>query len=199
MKIGYMRESATGPTLAEQQALLRLAGIVDFGRDAPVYVDRRRKGPADSTPERGKMLRHLRPGDVVVIAKATRLGTTRADVLQAMAAITARGARIHDAGAGEDVQLHPDAVRTIAFAERAESGAKRESAARMRARKVALGATGGRPERLRGNTKAAAAAAWADLTKTARDVAVEFNVGVRTLYRLFGPKGTPRFGRKADA
>jgi DNA invertase Pin-like site-specific DNA recombinase len=199
MKIGYMRESAAGPTLAEQQALLRLAGIVDFGRDAPVYTDRRRKGPADATPERAKMLRHLRPGDVVVIAKATRLGTTRAAVLRAMADITARGASVHDVEVGEDLRLHPDAVRAIAFADRAESGAKRESAARMRTRQVALGATGGRPERLRGNAKAAAAAAWADLTKTARDVAAEFNVGARTLYRLFGPKGTPRFGKKPQA
>ncbi|MCG7363512.1 hypothetical protein MHZ93_19825 [Roseomonas sp. ACRSG] len=86
----------------------------------------------------------------------------------------------------------------MTFLDRGESGAKREQAARMRARKVALGATGGRPERLQGNTKAAAAAAWADLSKTVRDVAVEFNVGARTLYRLFGPKGTPRFGKKAQ-
>jgi DNA invertase Pin-like site-specific DNA recombinase len=198
MKIGYMRESAAGPSLAEQQALLRLAGIEDFSRHAPVYTDRRRKGPTATTPERDAMVRILRPGDVVIIAKATRLGTSRADVLKAMAAITARGAAIHDAEVGQDVQLHPDAVPAIAFADRAESGAKREQAARMHVRKVALGVTGGRPERLQGNTKAAAAAAWADLTKTVQQVAVEFNVGARTLYRLFGPKGTPRFGKKAQ-
>jgi hypothetical protein len=75
-------------------------------------------------------------------------------------------------------------------------GLKREQAARMRQRKAALGATGGQPERLQDDTKAAAAAAWADLTKTARDVALEFNVGARTLYRLSGPKGMPRFGKK---
>jgi DNA invertase Pin-like site-specific DNA recombinase len=198
VKIGYMRLCAAGPTLAEQQALLHQAGIVDFGRDAPVYVDKPRRGPVATTPERDKMVRHLRPGDMVVIAKASRLGT-RADVLQAMAAIAARGASVHDAEVGEDVRLHPDAVRAIAFADRAESGAKRESAARMRARKGALGATGGRPEWLRCNTKAAAAAAWADLSKSARQVAEEFNVGARTLYRLFEPKGTPRFGTMADA
>jgi DNA-binding phage protein len=44
----------------------------------------------------------------------------------------------------------------------------------------------------------AAAAAWADLTKTAAQAAEEFNVGARTLYRLFGPKGTPRFGKKSE-
>jgi len=198
MKIGYMRLCAAGPSLAEQEALLRQAGIVDFGRDAPVYTDKPRRGPVATTPERDKMVRYLRPGDVVVIAKASRLGTTRADRLETLASITKRGASIYDADAGETVHLQPEAIRAMAFLDRAESGAKRESAARMRARQVALGATGGRPERLRGNTKTAAAAAWVDLTKTARDVAVEFNVGVRTLYRLFGPKGTPRFGKKPE-
>ncbi|WP_158600857.1 recombinase family protein [Teichococcus wenyumeiae] len=191
-----MRESVAGPTLAEQEALLRQAGIKNFGRDAPVYIDKLRRGPVATMPERDKMVRYLRPGDVVVIAKASRLGTTRADRLQTLAAITKRSASIYDADTGEGVQLQPEAIRAMAFLDRAESGSKREVAARMRARKVALGATGGRPERLQGKTKAAAAVAWADLTKTARDVALEFNVGARALYRLFGPKGTPRFGRK---
>lgn len=196
VKIGYMRECAAGPTLTEQEALLRQAGIVDFSRHAPVYVDKRRKGPTATTPERDNMVRILRPGDVVVIAKASRLGTTRADRLQTLATITQRGASLYDADTGEAVQLQPEAIRAMAFLDRAESGLKREHAARMRQRKVALGATGGRPERLRGNTKAAA---WADLTKTARDVALEFNVGARTLYRLFGPKGTPCFGKRGSS
>jgi DNA invertase Pin-like site-specific DNA recombinase len=160
VKIGYMRLCAAGPTLAEQEALLRQAGIVDFGRDAPVYIDKPRRGPVATTPERDKMVRYLRAGDVVVIAKASRLGTTRADRLQTMAAITKRGASIYDADTGEAVQLQPEAIQAMAFLDRGEGGAKREQAARMRARKVALGATGGRPERLQGNTKAAAAAAW---------------------------------------
>ncbi|MCG7363510.1 hypothetical protein MHZ93_19815 [Roseomonas sp. ACRSG] len=69
VKIGYMRESAARPSLAEQEALLRQAGIVDFGRDAPVYIDKPRRGPVATTPERDKMVRYLRPGDAVVIAK----------------------------------------------------------------------------------------------------------------------------------
>lgn len=104
MKIGYMRESAAGPTLAEQQALLR-------------------------------------------------------------------GASVHDADTGEAVQLQPEAIQAMTFLDRGESGAKREQAARMRARKVALGATSGRPERLQGNTRTAAVAAWTDLAKTARAMA----------------------------
>jgi hypothetical protein len=43
MRIEYMRESTAGPSLAEQQALLRLAGIEDFSRNAPAYTGRRRK------------------------------------------------------------------------------------------------------------------------------------------------------------
>jgi hypothetical protein len=39
-KIGYMRESAASPTLAEKEALLRQVGIEGFGRDAPVYIDK---------------------------------------------------------------------------------------------------------------------------------------------------------------
>lgn len=58
--------------------------------------------------------------------------------------------------------------------------------------------TGGRPERLQSNAKAAAAVAPADLTKTARSVDVEFNLSAQTLYRLVGPKGTPCFGKKAQ-
>jgi hypothetical protein len=36
VKIGYMRESAAGPALAEQEALLRQAGIEDFCQDSLV-------------------------------------------------------------------------------------------------------------------------------------------------------------------
>jgi hypothetical protein len=98
-------------------AAARQAGIVDFGRDAPVYVDKPRRGPVATTPERDKMVRHLRPGDVVVIAKASRLGTTRADRLQTMAAITKRGASASMTQIpARTVQLQPDAIRAIAFA-----------------------------------------------------------------------------------
>jgi DNA invertase Pin-like site-specific DNA recombinase len=193
-----MRESASGPTLAEQEALLRQAGIVDFAKHAPVYIDKPRRGPVRGTPERDKLLRALRPGDVVVIARATRLGTSRADVLGALAAITKAGCVVLDVQAEEEVSFPPEAFQCLVFLERAERDARRESTARMRAHKVAMGALGGRPERLQGPRKKAAADAWADLTKTVAQVAEEFNVAPRTLYRLFGAKGTPRFGKKAQ-
>jgi hypothetical protein len=88
------------------------------------------------------MVHYLRPGDVAVIAKASRLGTTRSDRLQTMAAITKRGASIYDADTGEGVQLQPKAIWAMASLDRAESGFKRELAARMQAWKVALSATG---------------------------------------------------------
>jgi hypothetical protein len=136
------------------------------------------------------MVRYLRPGDVAVIAKASRLGTTRSDRLQTMAAITKRGASIYDADTGKGVQSSPK-----------PSGPWLLSTA-PRAGRQHAGVEGGterdRPERLQGNTKSAAAAAWVDLTKAARDVAVECNVGARTLYRVFGPKGRSALAERTD-
>jgi uncharacterized phage protein gp47/JayE len=130
VKIGYMRERVSGPVLAEQEALLRQAGIVDFSRDAPVYTDKHRRGLTGTTPERDKLIRSPRPGNVVVIARASRLGTSRSDVLAVLAEITRRGGARRRGRRG--CAAAPDALRAIAFADRAESGAKREQLARMR-------------------------------------------------------------------
>ncbi len=179
---------------------MRTAGILDFSKRAPVWIDRqteRRPQPTeDATPALTDAIAALQLGDELVIASAAVLGSTRNAVLRAIEAIGKRGATLYDASATQSVTWHPDALTVIAFAERAESETRRRVTAKARERKVELGVTGGAPTRLQGQRLEQARERWADLSTSARQVAEEFEVGVRTLYRLFGPKGTPNFGRK---
>lgn len=197
MRLGYIRLSRAGPTRSEQEAALRAAGLDDFSADGPVYVDaepRKRTPPGeDATPARSAAIHALRPGDELVIATASRIGATRADVLAALAAVTRAGAAVFDASAGATVRYHQDAAAAIAFAERAESEGQRERAAR--ARKGITRRAGPQPA-LTGKQLKEAEKLWTNPETSARQVADATGASVRTLYRRFGPKGTPVFGRK---
>ena len=192
-----MRLDKSGPDRAAQEAALRAAGLNDFGADGPVYVDlpppKRIKPGVDPLPGRTLLLRALQGGDDVAIHSAARLGATRGDVLAVLGAIGEAGAAVWDCQAGEAVKPHPEALAMIRFAERAESQGQQERAAKAR-RNITHRA--GPPAALTGKKLAAAKVAWGDPEKAARQVAEECGASVRTLYRLFGPKGTPVFGRK---
>ena len=197
MRLGYIRIDRAGPSRDEQEAALRAAGIEDFGPDGPVYVDappKRRPQPgADAQPALGEAVRALREGDELAIHSPARLGATRGAVLAALEQIGRAGAAVYDCADGAVVRFHPDAAAAIRFAAEAESQGQRERAAKARrgiTRKV------GPPAALAGKRLADAKAAWSNPETSAQQVADQFKVGVRTLYRRFGPKGTPLFGKK---
>ncbi len=198
MLFGFMREMKGLPSLREQREILFAAGAHDFGEDGKVYVvlSEKRKPKKGARDPWQDMLLALRPGDDVMIAAAYVLGGARSNVLKALREIGDRGANVIDAGAGETITYSPEGLAMIAFAERAETQMRSGILKRARLSKLEKGAMGGGPIKLKGKNKEAAAAAWADLSKTAKDVCQEFGVSPSTLYRLFGPKGTPVFGRK---
>jgi DNA invertase Pin-like site-specific DNA recombinase len=198
MRLGYIRIDRAGPSRNEQEAALRLAGVEDFTPDGPVYVDaapkKRAQPGADATPARTEAVRALREGDELAIHSAGRLGTTRDDVLRALEGVTAAGGAVWDCEAGQAVRWHPDARIAIAFAERAESQGKRQRAANAR---KGITRRPGRSPALTQAQQKRAKDLWANPETTARQVADATGASERTLYRLFGPKGTPLFGRKS--
>jgi hypothetical protein len=197
MRLGYIRVDRAGPTREEQEAALRAAGLEDFTADGPVYVDappKRRPQPgADAQPALAEAVRALRADDEIAIHSPARLGATRGAVLDALERIGQAGAAVYDCAAGAVVRFHPDAAAAIRFAAEAESQGQRERAAKARrgiTRKV------GPPAALSGKRLADAKGAWTNPETSAQQVADASGASVRTLYRLFGPKGTPLFGKK---
>lgn len=84
--IGYSRVSTQGQDLAQQRASLRAAGC---GR----VFEEKVSGANRDRPELGRLLDHLRVGDVVAVTRLDRLARSTRDLLEI-------AERIKDAGAG---------------------------------------------------------------------------------------------------
>src|SRR5208282_881077 len=199
MDLAYIRETAGMPSRKAQEAKLREAGIEDFGDEAPVWIDkamkRRPQPPKDAWPELTEALRALREGDRLVIACAAIIGGSAGQVLPVLQEIGRRGAKLYDAEEMALIAWHPDAFEVLSFAQRSESQTRLLVMKKAREAKVAAGATGGAPIKLKGKTLEAARARWLDLTLSAREASDATGVSESTMRRLFGPKGTPVFGR----
>lgn len=199
MDLSYIRETAGLPSRKEQEAALRSVGIEDFGDEAPVWIDRamkRRPQPLkDAWPDLTEALRALREGDRLVIACAAVLGGSTGAVLPVLQEIGRRGATLYDVEAGKQIAWHPDAFEVLAFAERAESQTRKLVLKKAREGKIAAGAVGGAPIKLKGKALEAARERWMDLAQTAKEASDATGVSESTMRRLFGPKGTPVFGR----
>lgn len=201
MKRGYIRVSKAGPSLEDQRAALARAGITDQSDGGPVYVDAeakgRRKGGADARlVERARALLSLRAGDVLVVHSLARLGTSTPDTMAVLGEIAMRGASLYLAAAGRALAWHPDAAEIVAAVADAERERRQEIAAKARRAAADMGAVRGPARSLALGRRQAAAAAWADVLLTAAQVEAQTGIPVRTLYRMFGPRGTPRFGGK---
>lgn len=197
MRRGYIRLSKAGPSFEDQQKALANAGIDDFSEYGPVYVDEisKRRNPL-ILPARFEAIRSLEAGDELVVASASRLGTSTGDVLDAMKAIADRKAALYDVETGETVIWHPDATKVIDYARRAEGENRKEIGAKMRQSREASGRIGGAPEKLSGAALKEAKRLWADTTLSSSQVAEKIGVNVRTLYRRLGDRGGKQFGSK---
>jgi len=199
MDLGYIRETAGMPSRKAQEDKLREAGIEDFGEEAPVWIDRamkrRPQPPKDPWPELTEALRALREGDRLVIACAAIIGGSAGQVLPVLQEIGRRGAKLYDAGEKALISWHPDAFEVLSFAQRAESQTRLLVLKKAREAKVAAGAVGGAPIKIKGKALEAARARWLDLTLSAKEASEATGVSESTMRRLFGPKGTPVFGR----
>lgn len=194
MRRGYIRLSKAGPSLSEQQELLRGAGVDVEDASGPVYVD---QAEDKARSQRGSAIRSLREGDELVIATASRLATTKLEALAVLEQIGRRGAALLIADSEQRVTWQPEAESAIAFAVAAEEEARHEVAAAMRRRKAEVGARSGPVPKLTGKKAERAKLIWLDSTISGAEAAAKIGISVPTLHRMFGPRGTPRFGRKA--
>lgn len=200
MKLAYIRETAGLPSRKAQIEALRGAGVEDFGDEAPVWIDkaaqkRRSQAKQATWPELTEALRALREGDELVIACAAVIGGSTGAVLPVLQEIGRRGAKLYDAEEGALIAWHPDAFEVLAFAQRTENLTRRLVLKKAREGRIATGALGGAPIKLKGKALEAARARWLDLSQTAKEASDATGVSESTMRRLFGPKGTPVFGR----
>jgi len=84
--IGYARVSTQGQGLTQQHAALLKAGCTRI-------FEEKISGAKRDRPELGRLLDHLRPGDVVTVARLDRLARSTRDLLEI-------AERIKEAGAG---------------------------------------------------------------------------------------------------
>jgi DNA invertase Pin-like site-specific DNA recombinase len=85
--IGYARVSTDGQTLDAQQAELTAAGCTR------IFAEKI-SGARSDRPQLGKLLKALKPGDVVIIAKLDRLARSTRDLLDIAHEIGEAGASI---------------------------------------------------------------------------------------------------------
>jgi DNA invertase Pin-like site-specific DNA recombinase len=180
MDIGYLRLQKSGPTREEQDAALSAAGVV-LDITASLYVEPMpKRGRTATYDQRAEAIQALREGDRLVIHSAPRLGSTEAEIRQAAADVSAKGAVIWDCSAGLEIRHHPDAGRLIAWAAAGALLAAQERLAKARRGITRRGVT---PLALTGKRLARARELWGDLDMSAASIAKELNVSVRTLYR----------------
>lgn len=201
MKRGYIRVSKAGPSLEDQRAALVKAGIADHSADGAVYVDaepkgRRTPGADARLAQRAAAVKALRAGDVLVVATPSRLGTSREDMEAVLAEIGRKGASVYDCASGRTITWSAEAAEAVAFVAAAETERRQEITGKARRAAAEMGAVRGAAKKLTPKRRAEAKAAWADVALSAAQVQERTGIPVRTLYRLFGARGTPIFGGK---
>jgi len=113
-----MREWPDGPTLSEQEAILRAAGITDFAAEGcQVCIEstpKRRGGKIDPSALkfRDALIRSLGhgEGDVLVVSHLEVLALSVPDLLAVAKRIAEKGAIIRDASRNAEYRWHPDAA-----------------------------------------------------------------------------------------
>lgn len=197
MQRGYIRLSTEAPPEDHQRAELAKAGV---DPDA-IYVDeppKRRAKDAPRYPQRAYLIQSLRPAakDVVVISDECVLGSGWDDVMETMARIADKSAVLKVAKTGRVFEWDPRVAQAIDLLRDGEY-----QRLKLRAKHAGTYATGfqrGGNLVLTGKKKDAAKLAWRDPARSAKSIAAEFGVGVRTLYNYFGnraegaPKGRGR-------
>lgn len=200
MKRGYIRVDKPGPSPNEQRKALEAAGVEDFGEFGHVYLDglttrkKRLKPGDDPLPGRTLAVRSLRAGDVLVVANAGRLGTSREDILRAFAAVGAKGASVLDAAEGQEFSCPADVAGAVAFADLGHQKLMMERSRHARRSQARLNAKSGPKPKISPAEMEMLRQMWRNPNVQAQDILTNAGVKRSTLYRLFGPRGTPVFG-----
>lgn len=185
MLLGYARVSTADQNLDAQVQALTAAGV----DPARIFSDKASGAKADR-PGLEELFRNLRPGDVIVIARLDRLGRSLPELIAMVKHIEESGAGLRSLSETIDTTTPTGKLLFHMFAALAEFERgliqERTLAGLAAARK--RGAKAGRPPILTGTKRAAIQTLWSQPDVAVEDIATDFGVSRRTLYREFGPR-----------
>jgi DNA invertase Pin-like site-specific DNA recombinase len=182
---GYGRVSSKQQDYALQVEALKAAGC------ERIHTEKASGKSRDGRPELKRLIKSLKPGDVVVVTRLDRLARSSRDLLNILHEIEQAGASfksIADAWA-DTTTSHGKLMLTIlgglAEFERSLILARTEAGI---ARAREQGKQFGRPERLDAGQKRKIAARIAKGDASMADLAAEYGVGVATIWRAVQPE-----------
>lgn len=178
MVIGYARVSTQAQSLESQLNALRAAGC------AKIFEDHGVSGTATRRSGLDKMMKRLRRGDTLVVARLDRLGRSIRHLLTVVAMLQARGVELRSLGESIDTDSASGRMIFHVFAAVAEFERSLISE-RTKAGLKAARARGKRPgrQRLLSDDQGADALRALREGATAAVLAAQYNVHVRTLQR----------------
>lgn len=189
LRRGYARETKDGMPLDKQQSILLAAGVApDVTYLDGIRPPRSRKPKSETLPQRDFLIRSLRPGDTVVVATASVWGLTLDDCLNALAAISERGAVLYVANTETTYRGSPEAAQALDIARQNETERRKDQLAH--ARKMARARLNPR-KALVGDRLKEAKELWPLAKYSAAEVSEKVGVSARTLYRTLGERGVP--------
>lgn len=195
----YVRDGVSGLMMAEQEAMLRQAGIdmAHITRDALSAAQLRRREPA-SLKQRAGLLHsradvrsNLHP-DVICVAGLRCLGWNVADIARALAVAGRCGASVHAVDTGKTflaVTLDPDLLEALADADEAWRRGQTEDGRTAAAAAIAVKAEEARRAKLE-----AARPLWAKPPGeiSAADIAKAVGISLGSLNKWLGPRRQAR-------
>jgi hypothetical protein len=202
-KAVYLLVTKSGASAEQQRALIRKA--VKLGPHDEEYIDdltepyRRRDKPLE---QRATALKHLRRGDLLVVATPGGLGVGRDDIRTVLLELARSGNGLLDAQSGKTVIWSEQVADALEFLDRATLERKRGAAATAREARIALGYVHIPEQKKLAVSDAQARQMWYDRVAypSPKDVAEACGVSARTLYNRFGSRmPTPALKRKRRA
>jgi hypothetical protein len=187
MRVAYIRTAKGLPTEARQREALAAAGV-EPDELAEAWVDRPMKGKP-SFVQRDYMLGAVREDDEVWIARPAIGASGEGDGIAFLEAITKAGAVLCVAATGTRHKWTPDLADALAWVKAARADERGLVMAKARAGRK-LGRKTFEPQQWKEGRRL-----WADQSVTAIQAAERSGIGMRTLYRELGPKGTAPFGK----
>jgi hypothetical protein len=202
-KAVYLLVTKSGPSAEQQRALIRQ--VVKLTARDEEYVDdltepyRRKDRPLE---QRAVALKHLRAGDILVVATPGGLGIGRDDIRGVLLELAHSGNGLLDAQSGKTVIWTEQVADALEFLDRATLERKRGAAASAREARIALGYIHIPEQKRLAVSDAQARQMWYDRVAypSPKDVAEACGVSERTLYNRFGTRApTPALRRKRRA
>lgn len=196
MRVPYIRLGPGLPTEEAQRDALLAAGLT--GDDlVAAYIDKA-KLKAGEEAAWTYMLGAVRTKgddvDEVWIARPAILANSEREARERIVQLTEQGAVLVIASSGRRYSVRPIATKDVADALQLSADVKADERAlvlaKARAGRKAIGRQTFTPQQWKDAKRL-----WADQAVTAEQAADRSGIGMRTLYRKYGPKGTPAFGR----